>query len=92
MARAYEPPIVVPADVRADDDDLLDQQQVADVLSSRRANGTRVVGVSPRTLEYWRTHGGGPRFVKLGRRVMYRRGDVRRWIDQQTKSFTHEGR
>jgi predicted DNA-binding transcriptional regulator AlpA len=33
------------------------------------------------TLRYWRHAGsGGPQSVKLGRRVMYRRADVERWL------------
>jgi predicted DNA-binding transcriptional regulator AlpA len=35
------------------------------------------------TLRYWRHAGsGGPQSVKLGRRVMYRRADVEKWLDE----------
>lgn len=36
-----------------------------------------------RTLRYWRSQGVGPRWAKLGRRVVYRRADVQRWLDEQ---------
>ena len=32
--------------------------------------------ISPRTLEQWRWQGRGPRFLKLGGRVLYRLADV----------------
>lgn len=38
------------------------------------------LGLSPTTLETLRTRGGGPPFVKLGRRVGYRRDDLTRWL------------
>jgi DNA-binding transcriptional MerR regulator len=35
------------------------------------------------TLRYWRHLGNGPRSFRLGRRVVYRVGDLRAWIDAQ---------
>jgi hypothetical protein len=35
------------------------------------------------TLRYWRHLGTGPRSFRLGRRVLYRRDDLRAWIDAQ---------
>ena len=36
------------------------------------------------TLRYWRHLGTGPRSFRLGRRVVYRAGDLRAWIDAQS--------
>lgn len=33
------------------------------------------------TLRYWRHRNTGPRSFRLGRRVLYRRDDLRAWID-----------
>jgi excisionase family DNA binding protein len=33
------------------------------------------------TLRYWRHRGTGPHSFRLGRRVLYRRDDLRTWID-----------
>jgi excisionase family DNA binding protein len=33
------------------------------------------------TLRYWRHLGTGPHSFRLGRRVLYRRDDLRAWID-----------
>ncbi len=35
------------------------------------------------TLRYWRHLGTGPHSFRLGRRVVYRRGDLHAWIDRQ---------
>jgi hypothetical protein len=35
------------------------------------------------TPRYWRHLGTGPRSFRLGRRVLYRRDDLRSWIDAQ---------
>lgn len=40
------------------------------------------------TLRYWRHRGTGPRSFKLGRRVMYRREDVERWMKEQYDATT----
>ena len=46
------------------------------------------LGSKDRTLERWRHCGGGPPFVKVGRRVMYRLADLDAWLDQQTRKHT----
>ncbi len=35
------------------------------------------------TARFWRHVGKGPRWFKVGRRVLYRRSDVEAWIEQQ---------
>ena len=50
---------------------LLDQQDVAEILH-----------ISPKTLEYYRYKGMGPRFVKLGKLVRYKESDVFDYIEQ----------
>ena len=42
------------------------------------------LGLPVRTLEMWRYRGTGPRFVKIGRHVRYRRPDVDRWLNSRT--------
>jgi predicted DNA-binding transcriptional regulator AlpA len=46
--------------------------------------------LSERTLERHRVAGTGPAFVKLGRRVVYRREDIERWADARTHQSTSE--
>jgi len=53
-----------------------------DVLSAAQLSEEN--GVSVGTLANWRSAGIGPRFVKVGHRVRYRRADVEAWIAECT--------
>ena len=46
--------------------------------------------LSEGTLERHRVAGTGPAFVKLGRRVVYRREDIERWPEARTHQSTSE--
>lgn len=47
-----------------------------------------LTGLAERTLQRKRLDGTGPRFVRLGRRVLYRRRDVLEWIEANTHDST----
>lgn len=49
------------------------------------AQAAAYLATSRRTLERFRLVGGGPRYAKSGRRVLYRRD----WLDGVAKSFFH---
>jgi len=59
---------------------LLNQREVAALL-----------GLSPRTLERYRCTGFGPRYHKLGRRVLYRSADIDTWIASRLRTSTSDG-
>jgi predicted DNA-binding transcriptional regulator AlpA len=42
-------------------------------------------GSSSSTLEKLRVYGGGPAFVKLGRRVIYQQRDLDEWLQQNRR-------
>lgn len=46
--------------------------------------------LSPRTLEKQRVLGGGPRFRKFGRRVVYALDDLATWANERTFGMTCE--
>lgn len=46
--------------------------------------------VSPRTLEKWRLHGGGPRYRKLVHRVVYTQLDIDTWVEEQARTSTSD--
>ena len=46
--------------------------------------------LSPRTLEKQRVIGGGPRFRKFGRRVMYAVADLETWADARSFEATSD--
>ena len=64
----------VPLD-RTTDDDLLTIAEVAAIVRAPIA-----------TVRYWRHLGTGPRSFRLGRRVVYRAGDLQAWIDMQASN------
>lgn len=51
-------------------------------------DAARRLGLSPRTLEALRVRGGGPEFIKLGRRVLYEPQSLTRWIDANRRHST----
>jgi len=48
------------------------------------------LGVSTATLCKWRVFGGGPRYKKLGRTVVYDPIDLRDWLDARSRGSTSE--
>ena len=50
----------------------------------------KLLRLSPRTLERQRLDGTGPKFVKLGRRVLYRASDLEAWLQNRTFQSTSE--
>lgn len=48
------------------------------------AEAAPLVRQNPRTLTVWRSQGKGPRYVKLGRKVFYRKSDLRDFVRAQT--------
>jgi excisionase family DNA binding protein len=59
--------------------EFLTQQEAAEILR-----------LSERTLERHRLSGDGPPFVKLGRRVVYRRADIEAWTRANNRLSTCE--
>jgi len=52
------------------DETLLSETQVSDLLF-----------LSVRTLQTWRCQGVGPAFIRAGRAIRYRRGDLSDWVE-----------
>ena len=44
------------------------------------------VGVPLATVYRWNSHGGGPRFIHVGRHVRYRWSDIDAWLEQNAAS------
>jgi excisionase family DNA binding protein len=56
-----------------DPDSLVTEVQTAELLN-----------ISIRTLQAWRIKSAGPRFVRVGRAIRYRRSDLTAWIEANT--------
>src|SRR3546814_5684982 len=54
----------------------------------RTPEAARFLGLSGRTLEKHRTYGTGPRYSKIGGRVVYRVEDLQICVDRGAKSST----
>ena len=48
------------------------------------------LGLSPNTLNKWRTQGCGPQYIKLGRSIGYRVSDLEGWLDSHIRSSTSQ--
>jgi excisionase family DNA binding protein len=55
-----------------------------------RDEAARYLGISRRTLEGWAVRGGGPRMLKLGSRVVYRRRDLDAWVTTRERASTSD--
>ncbi len=59
------------------DDELIDQRAMSKMLR-----------ITTKTAEAWRSRGCGPRYVKVGSLVRYRKSDIREWIRRRTVDST----
>jgi len=50
--------------------------------------GARILNCKVKTLQAWRSRGGGPRYVKVGSLVRYRKSDILEWIERRTVDST----
>jgi len=70
-----------------DSSSLLSLPTDPDVLI-RAAEVPSYLGIAQQTLSRWRHEGNPPSFVRLGRRIFYRAGDLRDWIRSQVRKNT----
>jgi excisionase family DNA binding protein len=56
----------------------------------RTEEAAQLLGFSPRALEAWRCRGGGPRYLRVGRSIRYRRSDLHAWAEARVYSSTAE--
>jgi hypothetical protein len=58
------------------------------LLTTKRA--AQELDLQKCTLEAWRTRGGGPAFIKLGRAVRYRLSDLKAFIESGVRQNTSQ--
>ena len=59
----------------------MDEAARADLLTSDET--AELLRVPVRTLYVWRGAGSGPPAYRVGKRTLYRRSDVERWLEQR---------
>ena len=53
------------------------------------AEAAAVLGIAPQTLSIWRSTGRyGLRYIRVGRRIRYRRADLEAWVASRTQTHT----
>jgi len=67
----------------------MDYSEYPENLTSEEA--AEFLGLSPKTLPNWRSHGRGPVYRKHGRKVIYNISDLRAWSDAQARHSTSGG-
>ncbi|MGY2019363.1 helix-turn-helix transcriptional regulator [Nocardia gipuzkoensis] len=64
--------------------------QVREYMTTRDVS--ELTGIAEGTWRYWRHTGTGPASFRLGgKRVVYRRSEIERWIEEQEKATTRGG-
>lgn len=48
------------------------------------------VRVSEQTIRLWRMRGTGPKYLKLGRKILYRESDILAWEEVSTRRSTKQ--
>ena len=77
-----------PKDISLAPHALLPLPENDDVLI-RRADLPRYLPIASQTAARWSCEGQGPRFIKVGRRIVaYRTGDLRAWLREQGRENT----
>lgn len=85
-ARAQRTPAPAPPPPHKDEPSATEDERT--VLPTEHA--ATYLGLSPKTLETLRTRGGGPPFLKLGRRVVYRKADLDTWLAARVRRSTSD--
>jgi predicted DNA-binding transcriptional regulator AlpA len=75
---------LAPAVARLLADHLRLEVMLGDDVVLSTAEAARIIGVSGKTLELWRSQGSGPRWINIGPRgVAYRVGDLRAYVQSR---------
>ena len=56
----------------------------------KREAAARFLGLAVQTLDNWRSAGRGPKFVKLGARVVYQRSELESYLAANRRQSTAE--
>jgi predicted site-specific integrase-resolvase len=73
------------------DELVISEERASDELVISEERAAEALGLSARTLQRWRVEGRGPAFVKLGKRVAYTRGALRRYVKQSERTGSTRG-
>ena len=66
----------------------MNNEELFDDASAGEFLGGKVSPISPRTLQRWRVEGVGPKWIKVGRLVRYRRSDLEAYLETRVRQST----
>lgn len=66
-----------------------EQKQYAEILLTPEALGDRWT-VAPHTLSQWRWKGNGPRFIKIGKKILYPLEGILMFENERVRSSTSQ--
>ena len=74
------------------DDNQTDQTEQPNAVTAMltTVQAAHYLGLAVSTLNKWRCHGGGPKFLKLGRAVRYRQSDLEMFVAERVLGSTNE--
>jgi predicted DNA-binding transcriptional regulator AlpA len=61
---------------------------IVELLTTDKA--AEYIGVTKKTMEWWRFTGAGPDFVKMSRLVRYRKKDIDAWVEARIRKSTSD--
>ena len=50
----------------------------------------KAINTAPSTLRAWRVKGKGPRYYKIGGKILYKQSDLDAWIEAQARTSTSQ--
>lgn len=59
-----------------------------ELLKAEKA--AEILGIKKQTLAVWRLKGSGPRYIKLGTRVLYSVDEIDAWLAAHTRTSTSD--
>lgn len=65
---------------------VVSQEHNRELISAKQT--ARMLGVHPNTLCKWRIRGIGPRYMKIGQKIIYRVSDIDDWLGRRTYDNT----
>jgi hypothetical protein len=84
------PPPPRPGVLPSTDNQLQESAMLPERVFLNNDEAAQFLNLSPRTLEKQRVIGGGPRFRKFGRRVLYAVSDLKVWANERTCETTSD--
>lgn len=65
-----------------------DSRSIEETRRVTTRHAAELLGIAESTLRKWRMGGNGPRFIKMGSRVLYDTGELEHWLERRSRTTT----